>query len=37
MVIVASCKDDCFKNLSKKAKNWFRKLGSVSIDQVGYR
>ena len=31
-IIVAACRDECVKNLSKKGKDWFKKHGSKEIE-----
>lgn len=36
-IVVAACKDDCVKNLSKKCKMWFGKMGSTEIWDLCYR
>ena len=36
-IIIATCKDDCVKNLSRKSKEWFRSIGSKKIDKLKYQ
>lgn len=36
-IVVAACKDDCMTNLSRKAKKWFKKMGSKEIGKIRYR
>ena len=36
-IVVATCRDDCTKALSDKAKTWLMGLGSKEISNVGYR
>lgn len=33
-IIVAACSDDCTANLSPKATQWLKSLGSLEIDQL---
>ena len=36
-VVIAVCKDECFTNLSDKAKDWFKSMGSKEISNLEYR
>ena len=36
-IIVAACKDDCSSQLSEHAVEWFERLGSQEILDLGYR
>ena len=36
-LVLAACKDECSTNLSLKAKEWFKSMGSTDIEVVGYR
>ena len=36
-IILAACKDDCVKNLSKTAKQWFIDMGSKEVLKLKYR
>ena len=36
-IVVAACKDDCATNLSRKAKKWFKKMGSKEVGKIRYR
>ena len=36
-VIAAACKDDCVRNLSEDAKQWFSDMGSKEIKNLGFR
>ena len=36
-IVVAACKDECSKNLSRKVKKWFANMGSSEIWNLGYR
>lgn len=37
LIVIAACKDDCAKSLSKKVKNWFGDMGSKDIWKIKYR
>ena len=36
-IVVAACKDDCVTKLSDKSKDWFQRMGSSEIWNLGYR
>ena len=36
-IVIAACKDECAKNLSKSAKKFFSDMGSMKIDNLKYR
>ena len=36
-IIIAACRDDCEKKLSKNARLWFTSMGSKDIWKIGYR
>lgn len=33
-IVVAACKDECAKKLSKKARDWFVQMGSIQINKL---
>ena len=36
-IVIAACKDECRKHLSKQAQLWFATMGSSEIWKLGYR
>ena len=36
-IVLATCMDECAKNLSDKARKWFSDMGSIEIDNLKYR
>ena len=36
-IVIAACKDECVKNLSKLAKKFFSDMGSMKIDNLKYK
>ena len=36
-IVAAACKDDCVRNLSEDAKQWFSDMGSKEIKNLGFR